>query len=374
MPTRDRTRFAADGRPRARGLGLPYPGETGPANAITDVAGLEVGFATLVRGQGPLDPGKGPVRTGVTAILPRGHSRDYLPVWAGIFSLNGNGEMTGSHWIDDAGHFYGPILLTNTHSVGIAHHAAVGWMVRHYPVFASGEVWAMPVVAETFDGWLNDVNGRHVSEADALAAIEGALPGPVAEGNVGGGTGMICYEFKGGTGTASRRVRLPQGEFTLGALVQANFGTRPWLNLLGVPVGRHLTDDAIWSRETGSVIGVVATDAPLLPIQLKRLAKRIGLGIARTGTPSGNNSGDIFIACSTANPRPAGAGAGLASLAYLPDEALDPLYLGLVEAVEEAVGNALVAAETMTGRDGHRVVALDHVALVGLMRRYGRIG
>ena len=374
MPSKDPIRFAADGRPRGRGLGLPYAGVPGPANAITDVPGVEVGFTTLIRGEGPLAIGKGPVRTGVTAILPRGKTHDYLPVWAGIFALNGNGEMTGSHWIEDAGYFHGPILVTNTHSVGMAHHAAVGWMVRHYPVFASGEVWAMPVVAETFDGWLNDVNGRHVTEADVLAAIEGAAPGPLPEGNVGGGTGMIAYEFKGGTGTASRRLRLAQGEFTVGALVQANFGLRPWLDLLGVPVGRHLTADRIWSQETGSVIGVVATDAPLLPIQMKRLAKRIGLGIARTGTPSGNNSGDIFIAFSTANARPLGAGAGLANLAYLPGEALDPVFLGLVEAVEEAVGNALVAAETMTGRDGHRAVALDHTELTGLMRRYGRPG
>ena len=373
MPSKDPIRFAADGRPRGRGLGLPYAGTPGPANAITDVPGVEVGFTTLIRGEGPLAIGKGPVRTGVTAILPRGHSRDYLPVWAGIFALNGNGEMTGSHWIEDAGHFYGPILITNTHGIGMAHHAAVGWMARHYPVFASGEVWAMPVVAETFDGWLSDVNGRHVTEADVLAAIEGAAAGPLPEGNVGGGTGMIAYEFKGGTGTASRRVALAQGEFTVGALVQANFGIRPWLQLLGVPVGRHLTEDRIWSQETGSIIGIVGTDAPLLPGQLKRFAKRIGLGVGRTGTPSGDNSDDIFLAFSTANPRPLDAGPSLPSLTYVPNELLDPLFLGLVEAVEEAVGNALVAAETMTGRDGHRAVALDHRELLGLMRRYGRI-
>jgi L-aminopeptidase/D-esterase-like protein len=231
----------------------------------------------------------------------------------------------------------------------------------------------MPVVAETFDGWLSDVNGRHVTEADVVAAIEGAKGGPLLEGNVGGGTGMICYEFKGGTGTASRRVRVPQGEFTVGALVQANFGIRPWLQLLGVPVGQHLTADRIWSKETGSVIGIVGTDAPLLPGQLKRFAKRIGLGIGRTGTPSGDNSGDIFLAFSTANARPLDAGPELQTLSYVPNEALDPLFLGLVEAVEEAVGNALVAAETMTGRDGHRAVAIDHGELVGIMRRYGRI-
>lgn len=373
MPSQDPIRFAANGRPRGRGLGLPFAGATGPANAITDVPGVEVGFTTLIRGEGRLEPGKGPVRTGVTAILPRGKTTDYLPSWAGIFALNGNGEMTGSHWIGDAGHWHGPLLITNTHSVGMAHHAAVGWMVRHYRAFAENGLWAMPVVAETFDGHLNDVNGRHVTEADALAAIESAAPGPVAEGNVGGGTGMIAYEFKGGTGTASRRVALPQGGFTIGALVQANFGLRPWLNILGVPVGQHLTEDRLWSRETGSVIAVVGTDAPLLPIQLKRLAKRIGLGIGRTGTPSGNSSGDIFLAFSTANPRPLAAGAALPSLAYLPDEALDPLYLGLVEAVEEAVINALLAAETMVGRDGHRVAAIDHEALLASMRRYGRI-
>jgi D-aminopeptidase len=373
MTTRDPIRFGADGRPRARGLGLAYGGTPGPLNAITDVPGVEVGFTTLIRGEGKMEIGKGPVRTGVTAILPRGHSREDLPVWAGIFSLNGNGEMTGSHWIEDAGHFYGPILVTNTHSVGMAHHAAVGWMTRHYPVYAAGEDWAMPVVAETFDGWLSDVNGRHVTEADVVAALEGAQAGPVAEGNVGGGTGMVCYEFKGGTGTASRRVRVSQGEFTIGALVQANFGIRPWLQLLGVPVGQHLTADRIWSKETGSVIGIVGTDAPLLPGQLKRFAKRIGLGIGRTGTPSGDNSGDVFLAFSTANARPLDAGAELQSLSYVPNESLDPLFLGLVEAVEEAVGNALVAAETMIGRDGHRAVAVDHAELVAIMRRYGRI-
>jgi len=373
MATRDPIRFSAEGRPRARGLGLAYAGTPGPANAITDVPGVAVGFTTLIRGEGPMVAGKGPVRTGVTAILPRGQAREDLPVWAGIFSLNGNGEMTGSHWIEDAGHFYGPILVTNTHSVGMAHHAAIGWMTRHYPVYAAGEDWAMPVVAETFDGWLNDVNGRHVTEADVVAAIEGARPGPVAEGNVGGGTGMICYEFKGGTGTASRRVRVPQGEFTIGALVQANFGIRPWLQLLGAPVGQHLTADRIWSKETGSVIGIVGTDAPLLPGQLKRFAKRIGLGIGRTGTPSGDNSGDIFLAFSTANARPLDATADLQSLSYVPNDSLDPLFLGLVEAVEEAVANALVVAETMTGRDGHRAVAIDHAELVAVMRRYGRI-
>ncbi|MFZ5789325.1 MAG: P1 family peptidase [Pseudomonadota bacterium] len=368
---KDPIRFAADGRPRARGLGLPFDGTPGAFNAITDVGGVEVGFATLVRGQGKLEVGRGPVRTGVTAILPRGHGSDYLPVWAGIFALNGNGEMTGSHWIEDAGHFYGPICLTNTHSVGAVHHAAVGWMVKHYPAF-DGSAWAMPVVAETFDGHLNDVNGRHVTEADALAALDGAATGPLPEGNVGGGTGMIAYEFKGGTGTASRRIKLTQGEFTVGALVQANFGIRPWLTVLGVPVGRHLTEDRIWSRDTGSIIALVGTDAPLLAAQLQRCAKRIGLGVGRTGTPSGNSSGDIFLAFSTANAIKPAKGA-MPTLAFLPDDDLDPLYLGLVQAVEEAILNAMIAAETMVGRDGHRVVALDHGALLALMRRYGRL-
>jgi D-aminopeptidase len=372
--TQDRRSFGPTGRPRGRGLGLPFAGDTGPANALTDVPGVTVGFRTLVRGEGRLQPGQGPVRTGVTAILPRGGTKEYLPVWAGMFALNGNGEMTGGHWIEDAGHWHGPLLITNTHSVGMAHHAAVGWMVRHYPAIALNGLWAMPVVAETFDGHLNDVNGRHVTEADVLAAIESAAPGPLAEGNVGGGTGMIAYEFKGGTGTASRRLALPQGSYMVGALVQANFGIRPWLTILGVPVGQHLTADRLWSRETGSVIGIVGTDAPLLPNQLERLAKRIGLGIGRTGTPSGNNSGDIFLAFSTANATPGAPGAALPSLAYLPDEALDPLYLGLVEAVEEAVVNALLAAETMTGRDGNIVRAIDHDALLAVMRRHGRLG
>jgi D-aminopeptidase len=315
----------------------------------------------------------GPVRTGVTAILPRGHVTSLTPVWAATFSLNGNGEMTGAHWINEAGYFNGPICITNTHSVGAVHEASIRWMVGHYGEAFGEYVWAMPVVAETCDAHLNDLNGFHVRQAHVLAALDGACSGPIDEGNVGGGTGMICYEFKGGTGTASRVLEVAGRHYTIGTLVQANHGIRPWLTILGVPVGQHLTDHLLWSKEQGSIIAVVGTDLPLLPIQLQRLARRISIGVGRTGTPSGDNSGDIFLAFSTANPEPDKLTDGLHSLDFVPNEVLDPVFLSLVEAVEEAIVNAMVAAETMTGRDGHRVVAIDHDELREVMRRYGRL-
>ena len=333
-------------KPRAREAGLQFPGRPGPLNAITDVPGVEVGFKTLIKGDGPLVPGRGPVRTGVTAILPRGRDTRPVPVWAGLHALNGNGEMTGSHWIADAGHFYGPVVLTNTHSVGIAHHATVRWMVETYgPAMGEGHFWALPVVAETYDGVLNDINGQHVTESHVRAAIDGARPGPVAEGNVGGGTGMICYEFKGGTGTSSRTV----GAHTVGALVQANHGSRDWLTVQGVAVGRSLGADRLWERETGSIIVVLATDAPMMPHQLNRLARRATIGIGRQGTPGGNLSGDIFLAFSTANPIPrAELARGTHDYQFLADEEFDPFYMAAVEATEEAVVNAMAAAEDMT--------------------------
>lgn len=333
-------------KPRAREAGLRFPGRPGPLNAITDVLGVEVGVTTLIEGDGPLVQGRGPVRTGVTAILPRGRDPQPLPVWAGLHALNGNGEMTGSHWIADAGHFYGPVILTNTHSVGIAHHAAVRWMVESYAAaWGDGHVWALPVVAETYDGVLNDINGQHVTEAHVRAAIKGARGGPVPEGNVGGGTGMICYEFKGGTGTSSRIV----GDWTVGALVQANHGRRDWLTVLGVPVGAALDGDRISERETGSIIVVLATDAPMMPHQLNRLARRATIGIGRHGTPGGNSSGDIFLAFSTANPIPrARLARGAHDYRFLADEEFDPFYMAAVEATEEAVLNAMAAAEDMT--------------------------
>jgi D-aminopeptidase len=354
-------------KPRAREAGLPFPGRPGPLNAITDVPGVEVGCTTLLEGDGPLIPGRGPVRTGVTAILPRGRDPQPVPVWAGLHALNGNGEMTGSHWIADAGHFYGPVILTNTHSVGIAHHAAVRWMIETYAPALGDEAhfWALPVVAETYDGVLNDINGQHVTEAHVRAAIEAARGGPVSEGSVGGGTGMICYEFKGGTGTSSRRV----GDWTVGALVQANHGRRDWLTILGVPVGDRLQGDDLWERETGSIIVVLATDAPMMPHQLNRLARRATIGIGRHGTPGGNSSGDIFLAFSTANPIPrVGLARGEHGYRFLSDDEFDPFYMAAVEATEEAVVNAMAAAEDMTTLrpPGKVCRAIDMDALVAL--------
>ena len=282
------------GRPRARGLGLPLSGEPGPLNAITDIAGVAVGLTTLV------DPARS-ICTGVTAILPRAPDALLNPVWAGAFSMNGNGEMTGVHWVREAGWFTGPITITNTLSLGTAHQATVRWMVERFPARFEDELWILPVAAETYDGYLNDIAGLHVTEAHVLAAIRGATSGPVAEGSVGGGTGMVTYEFKGGTGTASRRATTRSGTFTVAALVQANHGLRPWLTVCGVPVGKSMTEDTLWSREKGSIIVILATDAPLIPTQLERLARRAAIGIGRGGTPSGNNSGDIFLAFSTAN-------------------------------------------------------------------------
>lgn len=355
---------------RARDLGLPFSGTTGPLNAITDVADVVVGLQTII--EDVPRPGRGkPVRTGVTAILAHASAEAPVPVWAGIHRFNGNGEMTGSHWIEDGGYFVGPVLITNTHAVGIAHHAAVKWMLRRYPgTYGPGDpLWLMPVVAETYDGFLNDINAQPITEGDVLAALDTMRAGPVAEGNTGGGTGMICYEFKGGTGTASRRVELGGKTFTVGALVQANFGIRDWLTVLGAPVGKHLTTNRLFRRggERGSIIGVIATDLPLAPHQLRRLARRGGLGIGRTGTVGGNGSGDIFLAFSIANraalPHRAPA---FINLEVTNDDWLDPIYEAAVESVEESVINAMVAARPMGGTvwDHALVSAVDHAALV----------
>jgi D-aminopeptidase len=363
---------------RARELGLAFPGTPGVNNAITDVPGVEVGFATLVKGDGPLQVGRGPVRTGVTAILPRGRDPVPKPVWAGTHALNGNGEMTGTHWIADGGYFIGPVMITNTHSVGRVHQAAVQWIIDAYPQhWGSEHLWAMPVVAETYDGVLNDINGLHVTEADARNALDSAASGPVTEGNVGGGTGMICYDFKGGTGTASRCVTLGQREFTVGVLVQANHGRRTDLTILGVPIGQHLNDGILpRDNETGSIIAVIATDAPLMPHQLRRVAKRGSIGVGRGGTTGGNSSGDIFLAFSTANPMPISDMAQRhEQFSWIGDDLCDPLYAGAVEGIEEAVVNAMVAAKSMTTLRpaGHDCRAIDHAALVDLVRRYGRL-
>ncbi len=366
------TALAAD-KPRARTLGIPFDGTPGPLDAITDVAGLEVGFTTLISGEGKLHVGEGPVRTGVTAILPRGlHDTLDHPVFAGGFSLNGNGEMTGMEWVDEGGFLEGPVMLTNTHSVGLVRDAVIKWRIAHGPPDATGYWWSLPVVAETYDGYLNDVNGFHVHDDNVFHALDSAKGGPVAEGSVGGGTGMICYEFKGGTGTASRKLDAKAGGYTVGVLVQANCGLRKQLTIAGVPVGREIKTPAIWSEETGSIIIVVATDAPLLPHQLKRLARRASLGLARTGSVSGNGSGDIFLAFSTANYDAAKA-EGVAKLDMLSNDEINPIFEATVQATEEAIINALVAAEPMTGQGDHHVPALPHDELRQVLAKYGRL-
>lgn len=358
---------AVHGKPRARNLGLPFEGRPGPLNAITDVKGVEVGHTTLISGEGKLQVGRGPVRTGVTAVLPRGRGgKDQ--VFAGWFSLNGNGEMTGTTWIEESGLLEGPVLITNTHSVGVVRDAVIAWRLKRAGPDAEGYAWSLPVVAETWDGYLNDANGFHVKPEHVFRALESASGGPVAEGNVGGGTGMICHEFKGGIGTSSRLT----GGYTLGVLVQCNHGLRRQLRIAGVPVGREITEDALWPQESGSIIVLLATDAPLLPHQLKRLARRVSLGLARNGSVSGNGSGDIFLAFSTAN---AGAGgtSGTVSLTMLPNEQMNGLFEATVQATEEAIVNAMIAAETMTGQDGHRVIALPHDKLRDVLKKYNRL-
>jgi L-aminopeptidase/D-esterase-like protein len=369
---------AALAKPRARELGVPFMGQPGPLNAITDVAGIEVGHVTLIAGDGKLTPGSGPVRTGVTAILPRGKRAPQDPVFAGWFTQNGNGEMTGTTWVDESGLLWGPVMITNTHSVGTVRDAVIAWSLARYDV-ETEDWWALPVVGETWDGWLNDINGFHVKPEHVFRALDAAQAGPVAEGNVGGGTGMICYQFKGGIGTASRRLEDAAGGYTVGVLVQANFGSREQLMVTGVPVGAEVSENRAYeepdtkprNRDQGSIIVVVATDAPLLPHQLKRIARRATMGIARTGGIASNESGDIFIAFSTANSG-AGAGTGLPALRMLPNDRLTPLFQATAEATEEAIVNALVAAESMTGADGHFAMALPHDRLVALLKKYRR--
>ncbi|MCA1651823.1 MAG: P1 family peptidase, partial [Acidobacteria bacterium] len=363
------TASAQPTRPRARDLGVPFDGTPGPLNAITDVKGIEVGVTTLIRGDGPLKQGAGPVRTGVTVILPRGKSSND-PVMAGWFSMNGNGEMTGTTWIEEAGFLEGPVFITNTHSVGVVRDAAIQWSVQHDKLF---QPWSLPVVAETWDGSLNDINGFHVTPEHVFSAIDSASSSRVPEGNVGGGTGMICYEFKCGTGTASRALSAQAGGYTVGALVQANHGRRSELRIAGVPVGREipLTARQPAAEELGSIIIVVATDAPLMPHQLKRLARRAALGLARTGATSGSSSGDIFIAFSTANAG-AAQSSDIAQVAMLSNARISALFSATVEATEEAIVNALVAAETMTGVGGRTVEALPHPRLRDVLKKYGR--
>jgi L-aminopeptidase/D-esterase-like protein len=362
---------------RARDLQIPFDGAPGQLNAITDVAGVEVGYTTLISGEGKLEVGKGPVRTGVTAIIPRGHDSLNDPVYAGIFSLNGNGEMTGSHWVEESGFLEGPIVITNTHSVGVARDATIDWRVKHGAADNTGYWWSLPVVAETWDGWLNDINGFHVKPNDIWHALDSAHGGAIEEGSVGGGTGMICYEFKGGNGTASRKIDIKAGKngparaFTVGVFLQANFGRRAGLTIAGVPIGKEIPGE-VYKEESGSCIGVVATDAPLLPHQLKRLARRVSLGLARTGTVSGNGSGDVFIAFSTANAKAYNPDQVTHTVETIPNDLLDPLFAGVVQATEEAVVNALIDNHDMTGRDNHRVEALPHERVRELLKKYNR--
>lgn len=377
---------------RARDLGIPQAGTPGPLNAITDVAGVEVGMVTLIRGEGKMIVGQGPVRTGVTAILPRGKNSG-VPVFAGWFTLNGNGEMTGTTWIDESGWLGGPVMITNTSSIGAVHHGTIEWTVKHHPDWD----WSLPVVAETWDGGLNDISGQHVTPEHAMMAIDSARGGPVREGNVGGGTGMVCNEFKGGVGTSSRKITVGGRPYTVGVLVQCNYGFRTRLDVAGVPVGQEIPDllpckipmaDGTYAKpwreaepctapgksgdEHGSIIVVVATDAPLLPSQLKRVARRASLGIGRMGGIGGNSSGDIFIAFSTANAA-AASDTGLVSATFIPNEAINPVFVGAVDATSEAILNAMLAAETMTGADGYRVYALPHDRLMAALRKLGRV-
>jgi L-aminopeptidase/D-esterase-like protein len=365
-------------KPRARDLGVPFDGTPGPLNSITDISGITVGHTTLISGEGKLQIGKGPVRTGVTAILPRGKDSMSNPVFAGWWSLNGNGEMTGTTWVEESGFLEGPVMITNTHSVGVVRDAVIQWRVAHGQPDPTGYWWSLPVVAETWDGWLNDINGFHVKPEHAFRAIDSAKSGPVEEGNVGGGTGMICNEFKGGIGTSSRRIDSKAGLFTVGVLVQCNYGTRPNLRIAGVPVGKEIPEDRAYASSSfaeadrGSIIVVVATDAPLVAHQLKRLARRVSLGLGRDGSISGNGSGDIFIAFSTANSGAAAAD-HIIDLKMLPNDVVEPVFAATVQATEEAIINAMVAAETMTGIENHKVIALPHDRLRTVLEKYNRL-
>jgi len=363
--------FAQPG-PRARDLGIPFDGTSGPLNAITDVAGVEVGFTTLISGEGKLIVGKGPVRTGVTAVIPRGKQSINDPVFAGGYSLNGNGEMTGTAWVEESGFLEGPVMITNTHSVGVVRDATIKWRIGHGAADLSGYWWSLPVVAETYDGVLNDINGFHVTPEDTFHALDSAAAGPVTEGNVGGGTGMICNGFKGGIGTASRKLSAKEGGYTVGVLVQCNYGVQQQLRIAGIAVGRELPPGIPHKDDTGSIIVVVATDAPLLPTQLKRLARRVPLGLGRLGSYSGDGSGDIFIAFSTANPGAWGGGK-VKPLTMLPNDDMNPVFLATVQSVEEAVVNALIAAKTMKGINDFEVRAIPHAELQQVLRKYNRL-
>ena len=363
---------------RARDLGVPFDGTPGLLNAITDVAGVTVGHTTLISGEGKLVVGQGPVRTGVTAVFPRGKDSTDAGVFAGWWSLNGNGEMTGTTWVEESGFLVGPIMITNTHSVGVVRDAVIQWTVAHRKVGPDDDWWSLPVVAETWDGWLNDINGFHVKPEHVFQAIDSSHGGPVEEGAVGGGTGMICNGFKGGIGTSSRKLPAKDGGFTIGVLVQCNYGSRQNFRVAGIPVGREIPSEDPYAfapddiTERGSIIVIVATDAPLLPHQLKRLTRRVSLGLGRDGSISGNGSGDIFIAFSTANPG-AAAVDHTVDLKMYPNDQLNPVFAATVEATEEAIINAMVAAKTMTGIENHKVSALPHDQLRAVLKKYNRL-
>ena len=369
---------AAKPRPRARDLGVPFDGTPGPLNAITDLDGVLVGHTTLISGSGKLVVGTGPVRTGVTAVLPRGFASMQRFSFAGWYSQNGNGEMTGTTWVEESGFLEGPVMITNTHSVGVVRDAVIAWRVAQGAADAAGGWWSLPVVAETWDGWLNDINGFHVRPEHALRALDSAHSGAVEEGSVGGGTGMVCNGFKGGIGTSSRQLAQKDGGYLVGVLVQCNYGRRQNLRIAGIPVGREIESEDPYAllasdiTERGSIIVVVATNAPLLPHQLKRIARRVSLGIGRTGSIAGNGSGDIFIAFSTANTAASDVG-HVVDLRMVPNDSMDPLFAATVQATEEAIVNAMVAAEDMTGIDGHHVRALPHEQLRAVLAKYNRL-
>jgi D-aminopeptidase len=365
-------------KPRARDIGIPFNGTTGTFNAITDVKGVEVGYSTIVSGQGKNTRGKGPVRTGVTAILPRG--RNHNPVFANWYTLNGNGEMTGTTWITESGFLETPIMITNTNSVGVVRDAVLKWFVK--TGWYKEDFWyTYPVVAETYDGFLNDIYGFHVKEQHAFDALDSAKTGSVKEGNVGGGTGMMCLGFKGGTGTASRVVKISDSTYTVGVLVQSNFGSKKHFTIAGVPIGRELKDTLNYEFKAapsyrqegdGSIIVVVATDAPLVPHQLKRIAARVPLGVGMVGGRGENGSGDIFIAFSTANPS-AFQRKDFTKVEQLPNDLMNPLFDATVQAVEEAIINAMVAAETTEGINGNKAYALPHNVVISILKKYNRI-
>jgi len=366
-------------KPRARDIGIPFEGAPGKYNAITDVKGVEVGFSTIIEGQGKDVIGKGPARTGVTAIFPRGQSS--VPVYANWYTLNGNGEMTGTTWITESGFLETPIMITNTNSVGVCRDALLKWFVQKN--WIKDQLWyTYPVVAETWDGILNDIYGFHVTEANAFEALNSAKSGPVQEGNVGGGTGMMCLGFKGGTGTASRVIKFKDSTYTIGVLVQSNFGRKHNLTIAGVPVGEELKDTLNYEIKKlaqthvqegdGSIIVILATDAPLLPHQLKRIAARIPLGVGKVGGRGENGSGDIFIAFSTANSQ-AFNRESVVSVKQFPNDQINPLFEATVQAVEEAIINAMIAADTMEGINGNKAYALPHDKVIELLRKYGRV-